>query len=180
MEATNVWQASGVVTFTDGLEDVTNIIFRWAPVGDIEGAGKASALIHTTPATDIEHLDGGPVITDNEWHHLQITVGPSITTLSVDFEVVDWYSSHGPLLVNGNWATDIGCKITDDPAHFFPGDIDQVRIWDAARPDYNANGIPDSCGVAAETSPDENGNGIPDECENTPPTCRCHRCVRRL
>jgi hypothetical protein len=38
----------------------------------------------------------------------------------------------------------------------------------AGTPDCNANGVADTCDVAAQTSPDVDGNGTPDECQPPP------------
>jgi hypothetical protein len=42
---------------------------------------------------------------------------------------------------------------------------DREEVSGDLAPDCNQNGAPDSCDIAAGTSPDDDGDGVPDECE---------------
>jgi hypothetical protein len=74
---------------------------------------------------------------------------------------VEYYENAGPALLQLSWQP--------------PGGVKEVLPAAQLRPaqDCNANGVPDTCDIAAGSSTDLNGNGIPDECEpgglNAPP-----------
>jgi len=76
----------------------------------------------------------GPVVTDDVWHQVMFCKDDSTIRLFVDDIQVDMAGATGPLQVNGDWHATIGCKFTDDPAHFFGGWIDEVYLYDRPLP----------------------------------------------
>ena len=74
----------------------------------------------------------GPVVTAGAWHKVVVRKDESTIRLLLDDVQVDMAMAESPLRVNGDWHATIGCKYTDDPAHFFAGWIDEVKIHDRA------------------------------------------------
>lgn len=77
----------------------------------------------------------GPVVTDDQWHHVAIRKNATHVELFLDGALQDSVAATGPLQVNGPWHATIGCKYTDTPHGFFEGLVDEVKIYDRALSD---------------------------------------------
>jgi len=53
------------------------------------------------------------------------------------------------------------------------GAVASLSVTRSIEGDCDANGVPDSCDIAAGSVPDANGNGVPDGCESPPPGLAC-------
>lgn len=94
----------------------------------------------------------GPVVTDDQWHHVAVRKNATHVALFLDGGLRDSVAAMGPLHVNGLWHATIGCKYTDTPHGFFEGLIDEVRIYDRALSDVE---IATAAGVVAHWEFDE-------------------------
>ncbi|MCK4341483.1 MAG: LamG domain-containing protein [Phycisphaerae bacterium] len=98
----------------------------------IWGEGLEEPLLNCT--VYIEGQDAcslwGPVVTDDQWHHVALRKNASEITLFLDGVAVDSCPAVGQLQVNGIWHAAVGCKYTNTPHGFFVGQIDEVKIHD--------------------------------------------------
>ncbi len=105
--------------------------------GEVNVMLDADGTLHCLVYTENEGGQSlyGPVVTDDQWHHISLRKDTAEIALFLDGIELDSLPASGPLQVNGVWHATIACKYTDDPAHFFQGLIDEVKIHDHALTD---------------------------------------------
>ncbi|AWG20508.1 hypothetical protein FFWV33_02665 [Flavobacterium faecale] len=69
-------------------------------------------------------------IGDSKWHHIAATYESSILNIYIDGALV---ATQTKLLNTNNNMFNIGASVNTTPGEFFPGNIDEVRIWNIAR-----------------------------------------------
>jgi|GEM_PF-2414792 len=81
-------------------------------------------------------LRANPNILDDpgDWHHLVFVKSSELASFYVDDVLVDFVETSGLLAMGGNWRVALGSKYTNQPKHYWPGDIDEVRISDVPEP----------------------------------------------
>src|SRR5205823_3736121 len=93
----------------------------------VNPSGKAEAFV-CDPNPSCRTINGGPTVTDNQWHHIAVTKGSSRIRLYLD----------GELIADVSMPTDTfyypgGVAIGRDGANsvmYFHGGIDEVALYD--------------------------------------------------
>lgn len=114
--------------------------------------GRAYSLVYLEPYPEGAELFG-PVVTDGQWHQLQLIRNDTEIALYVDGSRYDTVTS-APIRVTNLCHVSIGCKYTTHKSLPFAGEIDNVVVYDHAAPagcwqldDGSGTVATDSCGT---------------------------------
>ncbi|MFC1714544.1 LamG domain-containing protein [Candidatus Poribacteria bacterium] len=117
------------VMIKGAIDEYSVVVMRKHPEYTLEVLGEMKARATVNGLWAEEWLTGKTILAQNEWYHLAMTCDVDTRKLYVSGQVED--EKGGVILAPSGDPLGIGKNVSQN-MYFFPGIIDEVKIWDTA------------------------------------------------